>query len=123
MCATARSGLGLATQGQNAWSGHPPSPHTGPLWVWLENIKADPMQDIMCKRKKGRSFCRVSLGHSPADQGQRSEYTEVLWRRVSSQLREGGWLLSLSLGKVVGERGAENEGKDQRGASLSPSSR
>lgn len=34
-----------------------------------------------------------------------------------------GWLLSLSLGKVVGERGAETEGKDQSGASPSPSSR
>lgn len=101
MCPTARSGLGLSTQGQNAQPGHPHSPHPGPLWVWLENTKADPMQDIMCKRRRGRSFCRVSLSHSPADGGQSSECAEVLWRRVSSQSREGGWLLSLSLGKTV----------------------
>lgn len=96
------------------------SPPRSPV-VWLENTKADPMQDIMCKQRREQSFCRVSLSHSPADQGQRSECAEVLWRRVSSQSREAGWLLSLSSGKVVGKRGAETEKKGWRGASPPPS--
>lgn len=41
---------------------------------------------------------------------QRSECAKVLGRRVSSPSREGGRLLSLSLGKAVSERGAETEG-------------
>lgn len=45
-----------------------------------------------------------------------SECTKVLWRRVSSQSREVGWLLSLSSGKVLGERGAETEGEGRTGA-------
>lgn len=55
------------------------------------------------------------------DRGQRSECIEVLRRRrVSSHCRQGGWLLSLSLGKVVGGRGAETEGEDRSGASPVP---
>lgn len=88
--------------------------------VWLENTKADPTQDVMCKQKRGQRVCRVALSHSPADRGQRSECAEVLRRSVSSQSREAGWLLLLSLGKVVGKRGAETEEEGRRGASPPP---
>lgn len=109
----AKSGLGLSAQGQHAQPGQPLSPLPGPLWGWLENTKADPMQDIMCKRRRGRSFCSL-LQPQPHRGGggrrQRSECAKVLGRRVSSPSREGGRLLSLSLGKAVSERGAETEG-------------
>lgn len=74
----------------------------------------------MCKRRRGQNFCRVSFSHSPTGGGQRSECAKVFGRRGSSPSGEGGWLLSLSLGKVVGERGAETEGQDQEGG-FSPS--
>lgn len=98
-------------------------PFQAPPWGWLENTKADPMQNIMCRRRRGRSFCRVSFSHSPADGGQRSECAKVLGRRGSSPSREGGWLLSLSLGKVVGGREQRLKGRAKRGASPPPSSR
>lgn len=53
----------------------------------------------------------VSLGHSPAD-GVRC--TEVPGE--GSPLHPGsGWLMSLSLGTEVGERGAEMEGEESEG--------
>lgn len=51
----ARSGLELSAQGQNAQAGRPLSLLPSPLWVWLENTKADPMQDIMCRGGDGTS--------------------------------------------------------------------
>lgn len=78
------------------------------------------MPDIMCKQE-GAALLQ-SLSATALLTG--SEGTEVVWTGVSSPSASGGvgrGLLSLSLGKVVGERGAETEGESPRGASPSSS--
>lgn len=60
-CVTAqRAGAEPVHSGSSPWL-DPTTPSQpsvpGPLWVWLENTKADPMQDIKCERRWGLSIC------------------------------------------------------------------
>ena len=114
VCATARGG---ARSG--AWPASPLSPGRPPVGM-VRKYKSGSNAGHHVQTEEGTELLQSLLA---TDLPMGSECTKVLWRRVSSQSREGGWLLSLSLGKVLGERGAETVGEGWRGAFPSFSSR
>lgn len=112
MGATARSGLGLAISVEMPGQAvHPLPPPPGPPWVRKYKSGSNAGHRV---QTGGGGASAVSFGPSPAD-GARV-HPGALGKGLFS-IQGGGWLLSLSLGKVVGERGAETEGESRRGAS------
>lgn len=70
MCITAWIGLGLMSTLMPGWTFQLFPTQGSKIWLLfqspcgqLENTKADPMRDVMCKEKRDR-VSAVSLGHS-----------------------------------------------------------
>ena len=123
MCAEAGTGSGLVTRGQDARRAiYPPHPGPHPPRAGLENTKAGPTRDIVCKRRRGRSFCRVSATAGPTTGAEVSARRGALEKGLFSI--QGGWAAVVT---KLGEGGGFKEERSLKGRSgrggVSPSLR